>query len=1061
MYRTLLAGTALAALAAPLSAQTVIDNARTQPVRTAELANGQDLKIGTSGSIVLSAGDAVTVNSNSDVSNEGKITVTNGAGATGILVTGGRTANIVNSGTITIDETYAPSDSDKDGDLDGPFALGQGRAAIRLNGPLKGDVTHSGTIAVEGNSSAGIALNGPLDGSFRHEGKTSVIGDGSAGVAAQDITGNVRLAGQIGVTGANSVGARFAGDLGGALVVQGDVSATGYRKTTASGDASKLDADDLLQGGSALVVEGDVAKGIIFEVAPKDANADDKDEDKDGIEDTKEGSAKITSYGAAPAVLIGAADREITIGATQGTATGFGMILDGAVAGDGVYAGVAGTGMMIGGRGGAVSVANGMLNEGSITGTAKGATATGLRIGSGATLPQLRNADTIGATVTGSAGQAIAVAVDAGANLPLLRNSGTIKASTVAAGSAVAIRDDSGTLALVENSGKIIASGAAAGSGRNVAIDLSARDSGATVKQTAVASGVTAPAIDGDIRFGTGADLLDLADGTVRGSVSFGAGVDRMALSGDAVFNGTAVFGGQADQLTLANGSRFEGTANFGGGAGSLTLTGSSSFIGRLVNASGVGVTITGGTLALTGPATIGSLNVGSTGIIGVTLSKVAGQSTALDVNGTATFAQGAKVRIRLTDIADAEGLYDIITADSLTGADKLTADSALVPFMYKAALAVSGDTVSVDIDRKATGELGLNRAEAAAFDHLYVALAEDDDVADIFLGIGEADLFQAYVAQTLPDHAGGTFEGVSQGLRAFDRHLIDPVGPIGEEGKLRILTDFASWSADKDRGDAASYELSGLGFRGGAEYLSGIGAFGVTGSWIWNEHETGVANAIVSNSYEAGVHWRSKFGAIGAFARAGLGKSDFEGNRTFEGGTGDDAVSFMIDRTWSGDFVSATGGLSLEGGSQFFFVRPSIVLDYLSLTEDGYVETGGGDALNLTVAERKSDELGANLGLAVGADLFGMQARDRSWVRLEGEGGWRQLLSGELGETTAHYADGDDFILLPEQRGSGWFARIKGYGGDEFYTLGAELGAEEQFGNIGYSFRASLRFGW
>ena len=40
MYRYLLAGTALATLALPLSAQTSIDTKRTQTVRTSQLKNG-------------------------------------------------------------------------------------------------------------------------------------------------------------------------------------------------------------------------------------------------------------------------------------------------------------------------------------------------------------------------------------------------------------------------------------------------------------------------------------------------------------------------------------------------------------------------------------------------------------------------------------------------------------------------------------------------------------------------------------------------------------------------------------------------------------------------------------------------------------------------------------------------------------------------------------------------------------------------------------------------------------------------------------------------------------
>lgn len=1064
IIRSLLAGTALAAIAQPLAAQTVINTARTTPVQTATANNGQpaDVRIDTAGSVTVTGGAAVTVDSNNDITNAGKITVTNADNASGILVSGPRTADVTNTGTITIDETYNPTDSDNDGDLDGPFAIGTGRAAIRIDGGLTGNLVHSGTIVVEGNQSAGIRATGPITGAVTHDGKTSVIGNQSVGVALGDVSGNVRLAGEIGVRGQGAQGAVLGGNLGGALRVQSAITVSGYRTVPAPSDPSKLDADDLLQGGSALVIEGNVAKGIIFEVAPADAVAGDNDEDKDGIEDAKEGNTKIIAYGSAPAVQIGAADRAITIGATEGTPSQFGIILAGSVLGDGVYAGVNGTGFRLGGRGGNVTVAGGMINNGTIAGAARNANATGLDVAAGTTLPELRNAGTISATVTGTTtGQATAVLIGQGASLPVLKNSKTITATTIKDGTAYAILDRSGTLGLIENSGAITATGAEATSTRNIAIDLSARTSDTVIRQTAVAAGVTAPSITGDIRFGSGADLLDIADGKVTGNVTFGAGVDRMALKGDAVFTGTATFGGEADRLELANTAVFSGTAAFGGGAGVLDIANTAVFSGRLTGAQNVAVKVGGGTLSLTGPTTIASLDVGATGIIGATVGGAANDSTAITVTGTAAFAKGAKIAVRLADITNAEGTFTVLSAGTLTGASDLTADSALVPFMYKATLAVSGNNVNVAISRKATADLGLNASEAAAFDKLYVALAEDEDVADIFLAIGNGELFQAFVAQTLPDHAGGTFEGLSQGLRSFDRHFMDPSAPFDEEGKLRIIADFANWNANKERGDSAEFDLSGLGLRGGLEYLTGIGAFGITGSWLWSKHKGAFENSVLGDSYEVGAHWRGKFGPVIAFARAGLGTSDYSGSRRFVGGTGEDAVDYTITRDWSGDFVSASGGVSIEGGSQFFFFRPSLVLDYLRLSEDGYEEEGGGDALGLTVEGRSSEELALNAGLTVGADLWGMQARDKAWFRIEAEGGWRQLLTSDLGETVARYGDGDEFTLTPESRDSGWFARARALGGDGSYKIAGEVGLEQQFGQIGYSLRASLRFGW
>ncbi len=1044
LTRTLLAGTALAALSSPLAAQTVINTARTTPVVTSTVNAGQpnDVRIDTAGSVTVASGTAVTADSNNSVTNAGAIKISNADNAVGIRVTADRTANIANSGTITIDETYTATDADNDGDLDGPFATGTGRTAILIEGALTGNLSHTGTILVEGNNSAGIRAMGPITGNVTHEGKTTVTGTNALGVGLGGVSGNVRLAGEITVQGQGAQGAVLSGDIGGRLQVQSSITATGYRTVPAPADPSKLDADDLLQGGSALVIEGNVARGIVFEIPPADLVTTDPDEDKDGIEDAKEGTTRIIAYGAAPAVQIGGS-ANTAIGATQNTATGFGIIMAGTILGDGTYAGVNGTGMRIGGRGGEVAIAGGMLVGGQIGGASRGGNATGIELAAGTRLPELRNAGTIAATVSGTTGtgQATAVLIGEGATLPMLRNSKSITATTITGGSAFAILDRSGTLGLIENSGAIGASGADVTSTRNVAIDLSARTGDSIIRQTLVAAGVTAPSITGAIRFGSGNDLLDLADGSLTGNVSFGGGTNRLQLSGDAVLSGNA---------------------DFGGGAGFLTLAGTALFNGRLTGAQNVAVNLGSGTMVLSGPTSIASLDVGANGVIGATLGGAAGTSTAITVGGNASFGTGSKIRIRLADINTAVGNYTVISAGSLTGASNLAADSALVPFLYKAALAVSGNNINVAVTRKATSELGLNASEAAAFDPLFAALSKDTKVAELFLGINTADVFQAYVAQTLPDHAGGSFEGLSQGLRAFDRHFMDPDAPFDQEGGFRIIADFANWNGSKERGQSADFDLTGLGFRGGAEYLTGVGAFGVTGSWLWNKHTSGPGdNSVLSDTYEAGVHWRGKFGPVVGFARVGAGKADYTGSRVFAGGTGTSAVSYTLGRDWSGDFVTATGGVSIEGGGRFFFFRPSVVVDYLRLKEDGYTETGGGNALNLTVDARSSKEVAVNGGIALGVDLWGMQARDRGWLRLETEGGWRELLTSELGATRARYNTGAQFTLNPDGRDSGWFARARALGGDGSYKIAGEVGLEEQFGQIGYSLRASIRLGW
>ena len=1066
---TLLASTAIvgaALIALPHAAHaTDVTTKQTAPIRTSTIKSGAPdaITITSAGSVVLTAGTAVTQDSNHAVSNAGTIGVSNANGAVGIASAAGTSGDIVNTGTITIDEPYAPTDTDNDGDIDGPFALGSNRFGIQTLGAHTGKITQSGTITVEGNDSAGIALGGKLTGAFIHDGTTKVLGDRTIGIAAGAIDGDVRLAGTVTAQGKDAIGARFGGDVNGAMVVQGTVSATGYRYTTAPADASKLDADDLLQGGSALIVEGSVSGGVILAVAPKDTDPNKADEDGDGIEDAKEGNARVTSYGAAPAMVVGSATQAITLGPIAGTATKFGLQIDGTVEGLGLYSGVNATGLQIGGRGGAVTIANGIGIGGTVTAASNGASATALRLGAGAATPLLQNAGSITAG-GGNVATALttAVRIDAGASLPTLRNSGTIKATAGENGTALAISDASGTLSLVENSGTISATGAKAGTGRNIAIDLTAATGDVTVKQTQVGSGFAAPAITGDVRLGGGNDLFDVADGTVTGDVSFGGGNDTLALSGDAAQTGKVTFAAGIDSMTLAGTSSFAGAVDFGGGADALTLSGTSRFSGSLANAANLAVKVNGGTLDIAKPAAIASLDLSASGILVVTLDKSAGAGTNYTVAGTASFAQGSKLAIRLADVSTAVGSYQVLTAGTLTGRDKLTTVTDLVPYMFKATLnqTAAANTIVVDVARKSVGDLGLNRSGAAAYDAVFTAIGKDKKVGDVFLGITNADAFKTAVGQLLPDHAGGAFEGVSLGTRALARQLQDPQGPIASKGRFSTTVNMAVWGGDKNTGQTAAYKLNGYAWSATAEYETGVGRFGGSVAYLMNDHKNGAISEVKSHSLEVAAHWRGKFGPVSAFARGSIGKGDFDGERTFSGTAGTETIKRTMEGKWDGNFVTFAGGAAIEGGSQFFFFRPAVTVDYVRLKEDGYKETGG-ESLNLTVDARKSDELAVNGGLTLGVDFLGMRARDENWFRVETEGGWREVVSGGIGATTARFEGGTPFTLESEKASSGWFARARAIGGTDGFTLGGELSAEDREGRVDVALRGSVTIGW
>ncbi|WCT71856.1 autotransporter outer membrane beta-barrel domain-containing protein [Sphingomonas naphthae] len=1062
--RHLLASTGLVAVAAilagPASAQTVIDTRRTSGVATSTVNNGaaNSIRITTAGSVEPTGGTAVAIDSDHGVTNEGAILISNADGATGIGAVAGATGSITNAagGRIVIDETYAPTDADNDGDLDGPLAAGRGWHGILTAGRFTGDIVNSGTITIEGNDSAGIRLGGPLVGRFTTDGTIGVIGDRSVGVALGDVSGAVRIAGTITAQGQGARAVAIGGNLAGALVVQGTISSTGYRATTAPADTSKLDADDLLQGGPALSIAGDVAGGIVLAIPPADKSATDNDEDKDGIEDSKEGSAAVTSYGAAPAMQIGAADRAVTIGAVAGTGTGHGLVIEGNVSGQGIYAGVSATGLQIG-VGGAVQIAGGMTVTGGINAVSTDASATAVRIGAGARVPEVRNAGLIAAAGGGGAGVQTG-AIDNGGSVDRIANSGTIRATTKGDGTAVAIVDRTGQLARIDNSGTIAAVGGKAGT--MIAIDLSANNAGATVAQTVVASGVAAPSISGDVLFGSGNDTLDLADGGMTGTTRFGAGANRLALSGDTTYAGAAQFGAGNDTLAMTGTSVFTGTADFGGGADSLTIGGTARFAGTLANAQGLAVAMTGGTLDIgTSQAAVRSLSLGAGSTLAVSIDGAT--STRLDVSGAASFAEGSRVSVRVSNITGAEGRHSFLRAGSVSGAANLAATGAALPYMFKSSIAVVSPTeLAIDIARKTSGELGLNRSQAAAYGAIYDVLARDAKVAGAFLDTTDGDRFRRQVRQMLPDHAGGTFETVTMGSRATAAILADPNAPFADQGKWGYWLQQVGWGTGKKLGDTASYDITGWGASGGAEAKTDAGHFGLSLAYLFGrDADGGTDNKVDAAQYEAAAYWRLTAGGFTAAARGSYAMIDFKGKRSFSGAIGSESVERRASAKWNGRLVSASGRAAYEMGFGTFSLRPAVAADYYRLREGGYGETGGGDAYNLTVDRRTSDEL-AVTGTVTAGLLFGGFDQDSGWFKLEAEGGRRQLVGGSLGATTARFGGGQSFTLTPEDRTNGWVGKLRATGGGNGFRIGGEASAEQQQGRAAIALRASLAIG-
>ncbi|WP_375198181.1 autotransporter domain-containing protein, partial [Sphingobium sp.] len=212
---------------------------------------------------------------------------------------------------------------------------------------------------------------------------------------------------------------------------------------------------------------------------------------------------------------------------------------------------------------------------------------------------------------------------------------------------------------------------------------------------------------------------------------------------------------------------------------------------------------------------------------------------------------------------------------------------------------------------------------------------------------------------------------------------------------------------------------------------------------------------------YELAAHWRGQWGPVRAFVRGSAAKIDFGGTRRFAQMLNGKLVERSAKGDWSGDLYSASAGLGYEARiGKRLILRPTAVIDYYKLDENGYAETGGGNAFNLIVDKRSSDELAVNGTLVAGYE-FGSLRPDDVWIRAEIEGGRRQIIGGSLGETTARFKDGAAFTLLSDARSDGWIGWLRLVGGQQGFAMAGEVGAEEQFGNLALNARVSLRIGF
>ncbi len=1032
--------------AASATAQVTVSTSTATPLATSTANAGApaNIDVASGGSITpTTAAPAITLDSDNTVSVEGTLSANNVNGSTGILVLGGHTGSVTTTGAITESEDYAATDSaNSDGIAEAPFAQGAGRYGLRLTGTsaFTGAITLAGPITVKGNGSYGVSLEAPLAGGLTVTGALSLTGDGGAGVQETGgVSGSVVLGSSIAVAGQGTRAVVVGGDVGGALRLGGAISATGYATATRQADTAqaKIQATpaDVEQAGAAVTVGASVAGGVYLSAPPAGTVAGTTaDVDADGVADGAETAGAISIFGSAPALLVGASGKAITLGNFGTGANAYGLLLRGAVSASGVQDGVAATAIQVGAGDGTVDLTGGARITGAVSASTYEADAVGLHLLAGVTAPTLAVDGALGASVldstlitTPTAATATALLIDAGAHVGSLLNTGTISASTTGdIMGAVAVRDRSGTLSYVLNEGIIgtattpVTPGAVPTGGRT-ALDLSANTTGVTLVQQLnpnpnITYGSTSGTAD------TAVTTVTAVTPAITGNVILGNGVNSVSLLAGSLQGALVLGNGEGSSLTIDNGASLVGAVTYGGGSLALNVAN-----GVLDDASPTALHLS-------------SLNVGASGKVYFTVDGANGRATQLIASGPATIAAGATLDVRLSSLPTAAQSYVVVSSPQLTYGGPATFGAASSSYLFNANFAAdaTAGTITLALSRKNAADLGLTTSESSSIDGVLGGLKANPNLLAATLAPTDKAGFTAVYDQLLPDHSGAIFLAAQSAAESIGAAATDPrdtdIGPGAWIQEFGI-------GLQQNRDAAVKSEASGFGVAAGAETGdAGFGQIGVSAAFAnatADDPDLSTSSQASFTELEAGLYWRKAYGGLKLSGRLGGGYLFGYDRRyvTIAATDANSAVSTASKGTWNGWTLDGRIAAAYQLDLGRWFVRPQVVGEYFRLDQDGYTEKGGGDGVDLIVDSRSGDATSGTASIVFGA-RFG---RDLVW-RPSLEVGAKDVFSGDAGVTNAKFASGGDGFSLVSNpiTGVGGVAKAGlkvGGAGYEFYV--------------------------
>jgi hypothetical protein len=549
--------------------------------------------------------------------------------------------------------------------------------------------------------------------------------------------------------------------------------------------------------------------------------------------------------------------------------------------------------------------------------------------------------------------------------------------------------------------------------------------------------GATSPAIIGDVYMGSGPDTLNIQAGQVRAvTIAMGGALNTITVNGTAA-NPAAVSGA----FTQKPGGQFQ-------------------------------ISVDNGSLSDTNPA-LGqhatSITIGAAGVLAIGADPVNNRNTQFVVSGQTNIAAGGQIGLTLQSLQLAPTrTYTVIQGapGSITAPGLGSTGVGNTPFLYSASAALvpvdpaTGDSeVQLTVTRKTAAELGFNRAEASAFDAVLSTLASPNANN---IGIQQALLAQntetglkSVYDQMLPNQNQGIFEALDSAVEKISAMTATPPDNATHVGGTSLWLQEVNERVERTGVDTLGSKAQALGIVGGYERMGVAGgALGVTVAYFNAQENTTAAQLgahDVASLVEASVYLRRSLGNLTISARGGGGYAWFTETRIFAS-----EPSFsQAQASWTGDFFD--GHFSVAYEVKLFgpyYARPEVSVDYLRLHQNGYQEQGTNTSFNLAVAGQDDTQFSGQ-GLLV----VGRQWGKTSWFRTEVRVGYREVFSGQVGETTANFADGTPFTLAGDPEKGGWATvgfSLKS--GSEFSYFALEGDADFRKGQRRYDLRVAGR---